>query len=201
MTASSLRLYLKLWAGLHLLFAAVYGGANWLAGMRSHPFHYYAQWEQDMPFVPQMIYVYFSIALLFWVPLWLLDEPRLRRLGMAAAGCMLIAGVIFVLAPGTTAFAAAPAMAPGDALQASLFHALHALDRPFNTVPSLHIALSTLLVLVARQAAASAWLRAVLLCWLGAIGMAVLLVHQHHLADLLGGALLGAGCYAWYRRA
>lgn len=29
MTPCSLRLDLALWAGLHVLFAAVYGGANW----------------------------------------------------------------------------------------------------------------------------------------------------------------------------
>jgi len=194
----NVRLFVKMYAGLHLLFAAVYGSANWLAARHAQPSRYYAAWELDMPFVPAMIYVYFSIALLFWVPLFLLDDTRLRRLGVAAAGCILVAGMIFVLAPGTTGFAPQPAVA--GTLDSVLFQALHAVDKPFNTAPSLHVALSTLLVLVARQGATSHWLRIALFAWLGAILASVLLVHQHHLADVLTGALLGAACYAWYRR-
>lgn len=194
----NLRLFLKMYVGLHLLFAAVYGGANWLAARHAAPFRYYAAWEQDTPFVPEMIYVYFSIGLLFWVPLFLLDDTRLRRLGIAAAACMLLAGIVFVLAPGTTGFASQPALTgPWETI---LFDALHTVDKPFNTAPSLHVALSTLLVLVTRQDTAVTSLRIVLFAWLGAIMVSVLLVHQHHLFDVLTGALLGAACYAWYRR-
>lgn len=194
----NLRLFLKMYAGLHLLFAAVYGGANWLAARHAQPLRYYAAWEQDMPFVPAMIYVYFSIALLFWVPLFLLDDARLRRLGHASAGCILVAGLFFVLAPGTTGFTVQRAMS--GTFEAVLFQALHTVDQPFNTAPSLHVALSTLLVLVARLDAAATWMRIVLFAWLGAIMVSVVLVHQHHLFDVLSGALLGAACYAWYRR-
>lgn len=196
-TRSALGLYLKLYVGLHLLFVLVYGGANWLAARHARPFHYYAEWERDLPFVPVMIYAYFSIALLFWMPLFMLDEARLRRLGMAAAACMLLAAAIFVMAPGTTAFT--PRFAQGGTLEAVLFRLLHSVDRPFNTAPSLHVALSTLLVLVAREGTPVQWLRALLLCWLGAIVLSVLLVHQHHLVDVLTGALLGIACHAWYR--
>ncbi len=192
------RLFLKIYIGLHLLFAAVYGGSSWLAGKRASHFHCFAPWEPYMAFVPLMIYVYFSIALLFWVPLFVLDERRLRRLGVAAAACILIAGIIFVLAPGPTGFVKQPILA-GD-LEASLFQALHSIDKPFNTAPSLHVALSTLLVFAARQGMLRPFPRAALFTWLGAIMVSVVLVHQHHLIDVLTGAMLGAACYAWYRR-
>lgn len=193
-----LRLFLKIYLGLHLLFAAVYGSANWLAARHARPFRYYAPWETDMPFVPEMIYVYFSIALLFWVPLLVLDEARMRRLGVAAAACILVAGLIFVLAPGVVGYPGLPAL--GGTIEEVLFQALHTVDKRFNTAPSLHVALSTLLVLVVRQGARPAWVRMALFTWLGAIMVSVLLVHQHHLTDIASGALLGAACYAWYRR-
>ncbi|PWF46121.1 phosphatase PAP2 family protein [Massilia glaciei] len=195
-TRQALRLYVKMYLGLHALFAVVYGCANWLAARHADPMRYYASWEQDMPFVPVMIYPYLSIALLFWAPLFLLDQARMRRLGLAAAVCMLIAGVCFVLAPGISAFALAPAMPAAGTLEASLFAGLRALDQPYNTAPSLHVALSTLFVLAMRGGKLSA----LLLAWLGAIMASVLLVHQHHLADVFSGALLGAVCYVAFCR-
>jgi membrane-associated phospholipid phosphatase len=193
-----LRLFLKIYLGLHLLFAAVYGSANWLASMHAQPAHYFAPWEPAMPFVPLMIYAYFSIALLFWVPLFVLDETRMRRLGVAAAACILIAGLCFVLAPGILGYPALPAL--GGTIEETLLQTLQSVDKRFNTAPSLHVALSTLLVLVARHGSAPVWLRAMLFAWLGTIMVSVLLVHQHHLFDVASGALLGALCYAWYRR-
>ena len=152
-----LRLFLKIYGGLHLLFAIVYGSANWLAGKHGQPAHYFAAWEPAMPFIPVMIYVYFSIALLFWVPLLVLDERRMRRLGVAAAACILIAGLCFVLAPGVLGYPALGAL--GDPLLDMLFQSLQNIDKRFNTTPSLHVALSTLLVLVSRQGSTSTWLR------------------------------------------
>jgi membrane-associated phospholipid phosphatase len=193
-----LRLFLKIYLGLHLLFAAVYGSANWLASRHAQPYRFYAPWEPDMPFVPHMIYAYFSIALLFWVPLYLLDEVRIRRLGVAATACIIIAGLIFLLAPGVLGYPALPAL--GGTIEETLLQTLQSVDKRFNTAPSLHVALSTLLVLVARQGPTPTWMRVALFAWLGAIMASVLLVHQHHLLDVVSGVLLGSACYAWYRR-
>ncbi|MES3021884.1 MAG: phosphatase PAP2 family protein [Pseudomonadota bacterium] len=195
-TKPALRLYLAMYLGLHALFAVVYGGANWLAARHANPMHYYAAWEREVAFVPMMIYPYMSIALLFWAPLFLLDESRMRRLGLAATVCMLVAGLCFVFAPGIYAFAIAPAMPPAGTLEASLFAAMRTLDQPYNTAPSLHVALSTLFVLAVRTGKLSA----LFFVWLGAIIVSVLLVHQHHLFDVFTGALLGAGCYAAFCR-
>ncbi len=189
-------LYLKIMSGLYLLFAVVYGGSNdWAARQATH-YHFYWQWERTLPFVPGMIYVYFSIGLLFWLPLLVLDAPRMRRLGKAAALCMLVAGACFMLWPATTGFVG-PEL-PHDALLAWIFARLHQLDHPHNTAPSLHIALSTLVLLACADGAA--WRKALLLAWWVLIVLAVLLVHQHHVLDVVSGALLGGLAYAWYRR-
>lgn len=189
-------LYLKIMAGLYLLFAVVYGGCNYWAAQQVTHYHFYWQWERSLPFVPGMIYVYFSIGLLFWLPLWALDAARMRRLGKAAVLCMLVAGVCFVLWPARTGFVG-PELTH-DALQGWIFAKLHQFDRPYNTVPSLHIALSTLVLLAC--AGGSIWRKGLLLAWWVLMVLAVLLVHQHHVLDVLSGAFLGGLAFAWYQR-
>jgi membrane-associated phospholipid phosphatase len=195
LSGAVLWLYLKIMSGLYLLFAVVYGGSNYWAAQQATHYHLYWQWERTLPFVPAMIYVYFSIGLLFWLPLWVLDAPHLLRLGKAAALCMLAAGVCFVAWPASTGFVG-PEL-PQDALQAWIFTRLHQFDHPHNTAPSLHIALSTLVLLAC--ASGSLWRKGALLAWWMLIVLAVLLVHQHHVLDVVSGALLGGLGYAWYR--
>ncbi len=198
LTGALVWLYLKIMTGLYLLFAVVYGGSNYWAAQQATHYHFYWQWERTLPFVPGMIYVYFSIGLLFWLPLLVLDAPRMRRLGKAAALCMLVAGVCFVLWPATTGFVG-PEL-PHDALQAWIFARLHQLDHPHNTAPSLHIALSTLVLLACADGVdGGAWRKALLLAWWVLIVLAVLLVHQHHVLDVVSGALLGGLAFAGYR--
>jgi membrane-associated phospholipid phosphatase len=60
-------------------------------------------------------------------------------------------------------------------------------DAPHNLVPSLHISYSALILAALRTPSAPGWVHALLLGWLGLIAVAVVLVHQHHLADVAGG--------------
>lgn len=196
--AANFWLYLKLNLALYLLFALVYGGTNYVASRRASVFHFYADWERDLPIVPELIYVYFSIAILFWFPLFFVDGKRFRRLAIAYAICILVAGLFFLMFPGVTAFAPQALTESGVG---RIFEWLYRIDYPHNTVPSLHVALSTLTVLAIRRERPHPALAVAMLAWLGAICIAVILVHQHHFADVVGGLLLGWGCDRWYGRA
>jgi len=85
---------------------------------------------------------------------------------------------------------------------APVFAAMYQLDLSHNLVPSLHITYSSLIVWVIAHALADSqrgrlW-TTLLRGWLTLIAASVLLVHQHHLLDVLAGLALGRYCYNRY---
>lgn len=178
--------FLWLHCSLTLLFAAVYGGANWAAGRLDRGVALYFSWELAIPLVPAAILIYFSIALLFWLPLFACTVDGLRALGRRFALATLTAGLVFVAFPVRSGFVRTPPEGPFQAL----FSALWQVDGAFNSVPSLHVAYSSLVfgALAARVAATG--LRLVGGLWYLAICTSVLLVHQHHFVDVVGGIAL-----------
>jgi len=197
-SAAKCRLYLCAYGLLSLLFALVYGGANYFAAIRGQTLHYYFDWEREIPFVPQMIYAYLSISIVFWLPLFFIDIRKIRRFAWMFALSIVVAGTFFMLVPAKTGFASTPDVRALGEPEGWLFSFLYQLDQPYNTLPSLHIALSTLTILAVKESVASRWLVAMLLVWLMTIMLSVVFVHQHHLADVVSGALLGWACFRIY---
>jgi membrane-associated phospholipid phosphatase len=74
------------------------------------------------------------------------------------------------------------------------------LDYPHNLVPSLHVAYAVLAGAVVWNGATARWLRVLSGAWLALLISSVLLVHQHHLLDVVTGAALGIFCYRWFNR-
>ena len=168
-----------------VVFLATYGATNWLAEQRATRFRLYFSWELGIPFVPWMIYVYFSFNLLTALPLFLRNAAAIERLGRAYLVATLIAAVIHAILPTDLGWAR-PAAVPGHPVFARLFAA----DRPHNLVPSLHVAYSALAVFSVWAATKRWWLRLLTAAWLAALIASVLLVHQHHLADVAAGLVL-----------
>ncbi|HAH97784.1 MAG TPA: hypothetical protein DCO70_00515 [Verrucomicrobiales bacterium] len=86
-------------------------------------------------------------------------------------------------------------MAP---LHQFLFKAFHALDKPFNAWPCLHIAQSFIIATgVARWWIQRKWTWAVSLLWLAWAGLwvSVLTTKQHFIWDTIMGTLLGVGVW------
>jgi PAP2 superfamily len=198
-SGARLALAARVYAGLALLFGLVYFGANWLASQREVTTSLQAEWERGIPFVPGAIAVYFSIALVFALPLFALDERGFIKMARAFVTCTCVAGAVFVALPLRLGFERPAAVAGFE----SIYAALYRFDAPFNTVPSLHVAYSTLILLTLARGTASRWGRHALTAWWLAICASVLLVHQHHVADVIGGILLGDACIRWlgFRRA
>ena len=71
-----------------------------------------------------------------------------------------------------------------------IFSLLHAVDQPFNLYPSLHITYSSLTVFAIIDQTKSRVFHAFLLFWLVLIAFSVVLVHQHHLFDIITGLVL-----------
>lgn len=124
------------------LFLLVYGGTNYLASLRANVGTLHFEWERRIPFVPWMILPYMSIDLFFIAAPFLCgDEMELRVVRRRLAGAILICGAFFLVLPLRFAFAR-PAV---TGWLGSVFNNFRKLDRPFNLVPSLHIALCVIL--------------------------------------------------------
>ena len=179
-----------LWSALlSILFIVVYGGSNALAAQRELRTCFFA-WEKQIPFVPLLIVPYLSIDL-FFVASFLLctNAVELRMHSRRIALAILIAGVVFLMFPLTVGYARPEV----SGWTGSLFEFLWSFDKPHNLVPSLHVALASLLWTVyARHT--RGLLRWLIHGWFAMIVVSPLLTWQHHVLDVVTGAMLGQFC-------
>jgi len=171
---------------LSLLFVAVYGGCNALAERNADCKTYFWSWELSIPFVPVLIVPYMSLDAFFVASFLLCPNKRLlhahaRRIAFA----ILSAGLVFLLFPLTTGYPR-PVV---EGWSGNLFNFLWSFDRPHNLVPSLHVVLTSLLwPLYARTERRS--IRTLIHVWFALIILSPLLTWQHHVIDVVSGALL-----------
>ena len=183
--------YARLAIPVAILFAAVYFCTNWITSRRISNYHLFFDWELAIPFVPAMIYVYASLLLLLLLPAFALTKHQLPALARATVIALFSAAVIYLLLPADLGFER-PDYVPG---YNAVFQALYALEMPHNLVPSLHIACSALFIAAIRKNTPSSWIRFGLILWAILICASVLLVHQHHVLDVISGLLLGLMTY------
>jgi protein-tyrosine phosphatase/membrane-associated phospholipid phosphatase len=172
---------------LAVIFYATYGFANWMASQRSDIGAVVFGWERHVPFIGWTIFPYWSINLFYGLSLFVCRTERelnihVRRLLTAQA----IAVACFLLFPLRFTFGKPET----SGLTGFMFEALGTFDKPFNQAPSLHIALTVILLEFYVRHAASVW-RWPLRLWFMAIGASVLTTYQHHFIDIPTGALLG----------
>jgi protein-tyrosine phosphatase len=137
-----------------------------------------------------MIVPYMSIDLLFFfAPFLCADRGELKTHAKRVALAILAAGTCFLLFPLTAGFARTPA---GGAF-GPVIGFLRGFDRPYNLAPSLHIALWVLLWRTYSRHTRGAP-RTALAVWFCLIALSTLLIHQHHVIDLITGFLLGLMC-------
>ncbi len=175
------------WAlGLGALFFLVYGPVNaWSATLGPLP-SLALPWEQRIPFVPWAVVPYTSLDLFFLLSfLQLRDRTELHRHALRLGVTILVSAALFLAFP--LRFGLTRPETTG--LPGLLFSAL-ALDLPYNQCPSLHIALALVIWPVVRRLAAGRR-RGLLAAWFLLIAASTLLTWQHHLVDLLGGAIVG----------
>lgn len=184
--AERARLYViwSVWAGL--AFFAVYPSLNWITSLRPHRFHLYTQTELAAPFVPQFIWAYLSMYVLFLMPLFLLPAARMATLGKQLVAGTLLSGLLFLLLPADLGFTRT---IPTDPAYAQIYATLFSVDRPHNLVPSLHVVFSTAIILACADVA-SPQTRGLLYAWLVIITSSTVLVHQHHLLDVAAAIFL-----------
>lgn len=165
---------------IDVVFIAVFGGAGWLAVVRGGGYRLYMDWELSIPFVSAMIWAYCSMWVLCLVPLFQLDAPALRRLGMRVIGATLAAGFVFVVLPADVGFPRPDSLTGQAWLDDLIFR--------YNSAPSLHVIFSGLIVLALTESAPR-WLCILYWGWLLVIAVSTVLTHQHHVVDVLSAAV------------
>jgi membrane-associated phospholipid phosphatase len=133
-----------------------------------------------------MVLIYLSLVLAYAVPLFAVSEDRYPAMTRQALMVVFAAFVIFIAFPTQSGFPPGQEMPPGVQ---PLFALLHAVDRPYNLVPSLHVA-GAAVVLLASAEATTRFVGHALRAWLALICVSTLFVHQHHLVDIAAGLLL-----------
>ena len=171
---------------------AVYPTANWLASLRDQRYDFLTPWDAMIPLVPEFIFVYFSFFPFLLLPLWLVQQPVLSALGKRQIAGTLICGLVFVLFPANLAF---ERVIPDAEPYRSIFSAMFFVDKPHNLLPSLHIvytALTCLAICQCQWGKGRIWLCLGVVAWSAAICASTMLVHQHHVLDVVTALVLVA---------
>lgn len=171
-------------------FFASYGFATWATSLRAGVGVVVFDWERHIPFLPWTIVPYWLIDGLYGLSLFACaTQAQLDTHARRLLTAQLLAVTCFLLYPLRFSFQRPPV----EGFFGSLFDLLGQFDKPFNQMPSLHIALMVLLWVV--------YLRAlpVYARWLAhgtfaLIGVSVLTTWQHHFIDVPTGLWLGGLC-------
>jgi membrane-associated phospholipid phosphatase len=189
--------YLMLSAAVGIWFAIVYVGADWFADQHGYRVRLHLDSDLAVPFVPAAVAGYMSIYSLFAaVPFVLRTKRECDALAGTMAAVIAFAGVCFLLFPADSAFTTTHEMGAW----AGMVRFAKWVALTHNFAPSLHVALSTLCVIVfARRAPPTG--RVALWLWAGIVGLSTMLLHQHYMIDVVTGYLLAwAGVRVVYDR-
>ena len=123
---------------------------------------------------------------LFLLPLFILPARHMPALGRQLIAGTILSGLCYLLLPAELGFVRqVPATSPYSEIYSTLFR----LAKPHNLVPSLHVVYSAAIVMACADAVVRG-IRILLYLWLSAIVLSTLLVHQHHILDLIAAFVL-----------
>lgn len=181
------------WVGLVLsVFLATYLTANKLAAQNQHRYEMFMDWELEIPLVPWMIVVYLSyVGVFLLLPLIMKSGHAIICLAYGFLASILVSTVVFVAFPGELGYHRPEYIAGFD----FMFQMLYEVDKPHNLYPSLHVTFSSLTALGMAHQVRIPWFRWAIGGWAVLIAASVVLVHQHHIFDIITGLILAFSCY------
>ncbi|MBI4859095.1 MAG: inositol phosphorylceramide synthase [Candidatus Riflebacteria bacterium] len=181
---------------LSVMFLVVYGGCNWYTSLRTGVGSFFFEWERTIPFLPWTILPYMSIDLFFVLaPFACRTRAQVVLFARRVAVSIGAAGAFFLIWPLKFSFERPHA----DGIMGAVFDWFRTLDQPFNQFPSLHITLSVILIDVyARRFSGPG--RVMILGWFTLVMLSTVTTFQHHIIDVIGGAILATVIFALFRR-
>ncbi len=179
-----------------LVFFAIYPATNWIATLRTNHYNLYWDTELAIPFCPFFVWPYLSMYGLFFLPPFFLSPGQLKRLAQELIVATSLAGIIFLILPAHLGF---DRILPSDPLYRMVFTQIFFFDHPHNLAPSLHVAYSTAIVLSIAIHIGN-FARYMLYGWLIFLALSTLLIHQHHLIDVISGAAMAVLINLWRKK-
>ncbi len=186
-----LRLTGAMAAGFSLFFLLVYGAASWLTGFYTWGLRVDVPFERHIPFVPAWSSVYVSMDVLVLLSLFILRTWReMVPFVLTLCAQTVLGAVCFLVLPVEVAWGAREVTGG----HAGVFALADTMNLERNYLPSLHVAFACTAALAYGER--GGWLaRGLFALWAAAIAASTLLIHEHHLVDVVAGALLAWG--AW----
>lgn len=191
-----LRSTLPLCAGFAILFALCYGGASWWASRLTDLPAWSLPFEAHIPFVPSLALVYLTITpALMFAPFVFRNRGELAPLAATLSVETIVATCFFFAFPQTTAFVR-PSV---DGWVGTFFNFADLVNLDYNRFPSLHVAFAcTAALAYGRRSGRTG--RLLWIGWSAAVALSAWLIQEHHLVDLVAGAVLAvAGMALVYR--
>lgn len=193
---ADLRFCIPLCLAFGLFFELTYLATNYLTGLHHFRLHVHTNAELRIPFVPEMASVYISLNLILaFTPFILRTWREITPLFVVLTLETLICAAFFLLLPVELGYA--PHTDPGS--WGRFCEQVGAISLKYNNMPSLHVAFA-FTAAMAFGARCGAMGRRLFLLWAGLVAASTLLIHEHHIADVLAGialALAMRGVYRW----
>jgi len=168
-----------------IVFISVYKFTTWYASSLDRVPSFTFDFEKSIPFLPLSIIPYMASGLFFCLVFFLCkNKYQLKILSWRMLFVIAVAGIFFMIFPLRFSFAKPEV---SHSILRLPFSFLKTFDSPFNQSPSLHIAFAFIFWSVFKEL--SRW-RTFLMIWLIMIGISTLTTYQHHLTDILAGAIL-----------
>jgi membrane-associated phospholipid phosphatase len=192
---AELRFGLLLCAAFFLFFESTYLATNALTALHRFRFHVHSQAELAIPFVPAMVAGYLSLNLLLALTPFILRTWReIAPLCIVLCLETIVCAACFLLFPVELAYAPQTDWSAWGRFCA----AVTALSLPYNNAPSLHVAFA-FTAAMAFGARCGRLGRGMLLAWAALVAASTLLIHEHHIVDVVAGIALAVGMRPVYR--
>ncbi|GHG77568.1 phosphatase PAP2 family protein [Comamonas sp. JC664] len=186
--------------GFACLFVVVYGGASWVTGLYPGGFRVDLPFERHIPFIPAWALVYVSMDVLLLLSLLVFRAWRdMVPFALALSLETVVGALCFLVLPVEVSWP--PRIVEGP--WAWVFQLADTMNLERNYLPSLHVAFACTAALAYAERAG--WLaRTFFSLWALAIAASTLLIHEHHVVDVVAGAALAWGTWRlvapWARR-
>lgn len=172
---------------LCVLWVVVYGGTSWLTGLHSYRIDFGWNEESYVPFLPEMAVIYLSLFPMVWLSLFILPTPAdIKQFAVTLACLFVVSGIGFLVFPGRTYSLVESAIGPIQ----PVFEFADWINLEHNYLPSLHVGMAVVCAYaygrqLSRRVAGFIW------AWAAAVALSTLLTHQHYLADVVAGGVVG----------
>lgn len=168
-----------------IVFIAVYNFCTWYASSLDNVSSFIFEFEKSIPFLPLSIIPYMTSGIFFCLVFFLCkNKNQLKVLTWRMLFVIIVAGIFYIVAPLRFSFIKPEV---SHIILGVPFSFLKAFDSPFNQSPSLHIGFAFIFWSVFRDL--PKW-RVFFMIWLILLGISTLTTYQHHVIDILSGAIL-----------